>query len=50
MEGDYLELRAENLCYRVGERQLLQNISLSVRSGEAIGLIDRLIYALSIGD
>ena len=38
MEGDYLELRAENLCYRVGERQLLQNISLSVRSGEAIGL------------
>ena len=38
MEGAYLELRAENLCYRAGERQLLQNISLSVRSGEAIGL------------
>lgn len=33
-----MELRAENLCYRVGERQLLRNISLSVRSGEAVGL------------
>jgi len=32
-------LRAENLVKRFGEREVVQNVSLTVRAGEVVGLL-----------